>query len=266
MLRKFTNYNRHPSHGVDHDTYKGENDLVGRFRLYENVEHVSREDAVLNHLAMYAKDPLTKPELVDQMMKNISKQVDLGEVFRVKRSGKDADDFFWQFGKIHGLENIAFADPAEVAACSGNPVALQQLVNKAKYQVNTPKISSYDQLKDDASQALLNYRDVVDKLPLQPSDRKKLLAMPFAMAKRAELPIPRRGQSEYELFTELTGQDWHSDAQVRDDKEVKITEFDYENYLSPALLKNVETDSAEFKDLVKMLNYSTKTQYEGLQD
>jgi hypothetical protein len=31
---------------------------------------------------------------------------------------------FWTFGKIHGLENIAFADPAEVKATNGNPVKI----------------------------------------------------------------------------------------------------------------------------------------------
>ena len=92
---------------VNNDTYKGETDLVGRFRLYENNEHVSAEDKMLNYLAMYSDDPLTKPELVDQMMKNISKQCDLSKIFRVKRAGKDENDFFWTFGKIHGLENIS---------------------------------------------------------------------------------------------------------------------------------------------------------------
>lgn len=102
--------------GVDHDTYKGENDLVGRFRLFENNEIVSKEDSTLNYLSMYAKDPLTKPQLVEQMMKNIAKQVDLSEVFQVKRAGKDTNDFFYSFGKVHGLENIAFADAEEIAA------------------------------------------------------------------------------------------------------------------------------------------------------
>ena len=197
-------------------------------------------------------------------MKNISKQVDLGKVFQVKRSGKDTDDFFWQFGKIHGLENIAFADPAELAATEGNPIKLQRLLNKTQYQVNTPRVSSYDEMKDNASKALLNYRDEVDKMSLAPSDRKKLLTLPFAMSKRSELPEPRKGQSEYDLFKEFTGCDWNSDANIRDDKEFKITEFDYENYLSEGLLKNTDTDSESFKDLVKMLNFTTTTQYERL--
>ena len=39
------------------------------------------------------------------------KEFDLGKLFRVKRMGKDKEPWFWSFGKIHGLENIAFADP-----------------------------------------------------------------------------------------------------------------------------------------------------------
>jgi hypothetical protein len=31
---------------------------------------------------------------------------------------------FWSFGKIHGLENIAFADPKEVYETKGNPVKI----------------------------------------------------------------------------------------------------------------------------------------------
>ena len=76
------------------------------------------------------------------MIKNLSKQVDLADLYKVKRAGKDLDDFFWTFGKVHGLENIAFADPAELAATQGNPVALQALVNKV--EGSAPKISSYD--------------------------------------------------------------------------------------------------------------------------
>ena len=62
----------------------------------------------------------------------------------MKRSGKDLDDFYYNFGKVHGLENIAFVDPEELSKTNGNPVALQCLVNKVNYQVNTPKISSHD--------------------------------------------------------------------------------------------------------------------------
>ena len=53
---------------------------------------------------------------------------------------------------------------------------------------------------------------------------------------------------------------------VQHDLETKITEFDYENYLNPALLEGVDTTSDNFRDLVRGLNFLTKTKYEKLQE
>jgi hypothetical protein len=39
--------------------------------------------------------------------------------------GKDKDDLYWSFGKIHGLENIAFVDPQELNAAGGDPWKVQ---------------------------------------------------------------------------------------------------------------------------------------------
>ena len=47
---------------------------------------------------------------------------------------------------------------------------------------------------------------------LNASDRKKLLSLPFYMQKRQEVPLPQRGQPEFELFKQITGQDLHDDA------------------------------------------------------
>jgi len=99
-------------------------------------------------------------------------------------------------------------------------------------------------------------------MSLYPSDKKKMLALPFYLAKRKENPEPKRGQPEYELFKELTGKDWYWDVRIVTDPEQKITEFDYEKYLNPALLEGVDTSAPEFKDLVRTLNFVTKTQYE----
>lgn len=97
---------------------------------------------------MYDSDPLSKPELLEHMMKRITEQTDMSKVFQIKRQGKDKNPFFWQLGKIHGLENIAYCDPAEVAACAGNPVSLQKLVNKVTPET-IPGCSSYDQVQQD---------------------------------------------------------------------------------------------------------------------
>lgn len=140
---------------------------------------------------------------------------------------------------------------------------LQKLVNKVTPD-DIPGCSSYQELEDDIAQGLADYKKTVEDLPLYPSDRKKLLALPLYMTKRGENPEPRRGQFEWDLFKELTGSGWDDDANVKFDEEHKITEFDYEKYLNPELLKNIDTTTEDFKDFIKVLNYSTKTKYETL--
>lgn len=99
---------------------------------------------------------------------------------------------------------------------------------------------------------------------LNPSDRKKLLALPFYLSKRVQLPEPRKGQLEYRLFEELYGRPWHYDAGVEFDEEHKITEFDYEKYFDPKLLnRNPDlVQSDKFKKFIRALNLSAKTELE----
>jgi hypothetical protein len=46
------------------------------------------------------------------------------------------------------------------------------------------------------------------------------------------------------------------------DHEAKITEFNYEEFIHPELLKNMDTDSIEFKRMIKLMNLNSKTKYE----
>jgi hypothetical protein len=48
--------------------------------------------------------------MIDNLMINVLKEYDISKLFRVKRGGKDRDPLFWNFGKVHGIENIAFAN------------------------------------------------------------------------------------------------------------------------------------------------------------
>jgi len=83
-------------------------------------------------------------------------------------------------------------------------------------------------------------------MSLLPSDRKKLLALPFYMKKRAELPEPRLGQPEYQLFKEIYGKDWYDDIDVEHDLEHKITEFNYEKFINPQILRHIDTKDPQF--------------------
>jgi hypothetical protein len=63
-----------------------------------------------------------------------------------------------------------------------------------------------------------------------------MLALPFYMNKRKELPEPRKGQLEYQLFEDIFGMNWDEDVQLNIDPEVKITEFNYEEFIPAEIL------------------------------
>ena len=106
---------------------------------------------------------------------------------RIKRGGKDLNDIFWMFGKIHGLENIAFFTEEDFKSIA-DPVEFQRRINS----VQKPDFSgwTYDMWAAEMQKSLQGVRDAVDALPLEPSDRKRILAMPIYLAKRQELPEP----------------------------------------------------------------------------
>ena len=64
------------------------------------------------------------------------------------------------------------------------------------------------------------------------------------------------------LFEKMYGKKWHHYSGQVFDEEKKITEFDYEEYIHPGLLEGINTQSKDFKELIRMLNLSTKTEYE----
>lgn len=110
--------------GVNHSTYTSNQDVVSKFRLFETFDSPNPKGNIADYVSLYSTDPLTKTELIDNIALHALKEFDLGNMFKVKRRGKDKDPIFWSFGKIHGLENIAFADPLEVEATGGNPVRI----------------------------------------------------------------------------------------------------------------------------------------------
>lgn len=127
-----------------------------------------------------------------------------------------------------------------------------------------PKWDSYEHLVQETLVALDEYKACVDKFNMNPSDRKKLLSLPFFLSKRHTLPEPRRGQPEFDLFTKLTGSNWYDDAHTIVDEEFKITEFDYENYIHPDCIPPNAANDPEFKKLIRIFNLFTQTKHERL--
>lgn len=83
------------------------------------------------------------------------------------------------------------------------------------------------------------------------SDKKKLLSLPFFLTKRKELPEPKVGQKEWDLFAKMYGQLYNEYDDKEFDDEEKITEFNYEKFLPKYVLDNVDSKSDAFKQLVK---------------
>lgn len=59
---------------------------------------------------------------------------------------------------------------------------------------------------------------------------------------------------------------WYDDALIKEDTEEKITEFNYEKFIHPELLKGVDTKSSEFIEKIRLMNFLSKTKYERLQE
>jgi len=187
--------------------------------------------------------------------------------FKIKRMGKDKDDIFWSLGKIHGLENIALCDLDELKATKGDPIKIQALINKAHDAPRPQTPVSFEKALEAAHDSLDAYKAAIEDFggkgkELKTSDRKKLLALPFYLVKRQELPEPKKGQKEWDLFSDIFGKEWNTFTGVRFDPEEKITEFNYEKFIHKQILKNMDTTSDEFKNYIKMLNVTTRTQYE----
>ena len=102
----------------------------------------------------------------------------------------------------------------------------------------------------------------MDKIGLNTTDRKKMLALPFHLAKRQELPKPKRGQPEWALFEKIYGSKWDAFAGLDRDPEKKITEFDFEDFIPAELLKNVDTTTPEFRRMIRQMNLDSNTKFE----
>ena len=80
---------------------------------------------------------------------------------------------------------------------------IQKIIDRVEGNPST--VNSYEHLLEELQVALQEYREKVDEIDMNPSDKKKILSLPFFLAKRQQLPEPRRGQNEIDLFTALAG-------------------------------------------------------------
>mgnify|MGYP000923044030 CR=1 FL=1 len=137
----------------------------------------------------------------------------------------EKDDLIWMYGKIHGLENIAFLTDEQLEHIK-DPITLQRAINNVRRPDGVA--SSYEEVIERINTNLQKYKECVDKFGFYPSDRQKMLSQPFYLMKRVQPPEPKRGQWQWNFFKELYGKEWSHYDHLEIDLEKKITEFDFE--------------------------------------
>ena len=59
--------------GISHSIYTSSSDIVGKFRMFENMETPDARDAVASYLSVHSTEPLTRSEMLDHIaLKSLS--------------------------------------------------------------------------------------------------------------------------------------------------------------------------------------------------
>jgi hypothetical protein len=274
IFPKFHKYHWQPDGGIGEGIYLHNQDLIARFRFFENGGAEAQGDAQSDlkaYLDKYTSGPPTKAEMLNRIAEGQPiEESGLLDRYKIKRLGKDKDDVYWQLGKIHGIEYISWCTEEELQQTGGDPIKLQRLINRVMDENRLEHVSTFDQGLEKMQAALEEYKATLDSIAgsrsFVESDRKKLLALPFYLSKRVELPEPKKGQKEYQLFKELYGVAFDQYDDFEFDPEEKITEYNYEKFIDPEYLKSMDTSSEEFKLLIKRLNFGMRTTLEQHRD
>jgi hypothetical protein len=243
----------------DFERMSGSTDLLARFREVHESKDFSAQESILEYVTTCT--PATGSEIKRDLEKLTNAGLKKYEHKRIRRQGKDRDDIFWLMGKIHGLENIAFLTKEELNTIDGNPVKLQELVNNA--QPTGAVACSFNDRRDQLKSALAAYKQEVDKMSLTRSDRSKMLALPFFCARRTQGPEPKKGQWQWDLFTELSGgKSWNHYDDLEYDPEHKVNFNEYQKFFPAGLVEKMDSNNEEFKKQIRLMTLLSKTEYE----
>ena len=140
-----------PDGGIQEGVYLDNQDLISRFRFFDKSPAECQgnpKDELQAYLDKYTSGPMTKAEILNKIADGTPiEESGLLDRYQIKRFGKDANDLFWKFGKIHGLEYISHCTEDELRATEGDPIKLQRLINKVQDEKRGDNgIGSFDTL------------------------------------------------------------------------------------------------------------------------
>lgn len=102
--------------------YLANDELISKFRFFDGeTAYADAKSDIEDYLDVYQNGPISKADMLARLNDGRPIDAKLASKFRIQRKGKDADDLFWSFGKVHGLENIIFLDEEKAKAAIGDP-------------------------------------------------------------------------------------------------------------------------------------------------
>jgi len=224
---------------------------------YAEKFQIKKTDNITNWEDDLSLTPMEK--LYKEMQENTYKLKLENENLVFKRQSKDRDDTFYIAGKVRNLENIIFLSEEELAEID-TPVKLQIKLDSVD-TTNKFKNKSLAEIVDEYHKNIENYKLSVENLKKFRSDKDKLLGLPFLMRRLQQYPEPSPNTWQYDLFTELYGEEYLVMKGFLESQE-KINKYNYHKFLHPSVIAKFDTDSEEFDMYLRKLHYNSFTDKE----
>lgn len=245
-------YDKLSNHYLNWDDYESafswEKDYAARFRVHSDEELENWQKTL----------SLTPYERIrQQTILQLNKAGVEGEkVFR--RLSKDRNDFYYLYGKIRNLENIAYLSDEEIQKIT-SPVELQMKIDSIN--PTRPKQEDLNQVVEGFHKELENYKNKTENSKNFRSVKEKFLGLPFMMLRHRQHPEPAVGTWQYEAYQRLFNEEY--DANTSYETEEKINKYNYHQFLHPSVIAKYDTNSEEFEMFLRKLNFESKTRKEA---
>lgn len=134
--------------------------------------------------------------------------------------------------QVRNIENIIFVDKEQLGKCKTLlelQVLLDSVTPEIRPQTTNERIHSLQK-------SLYNFKLLVENMKIFPSEKERILGLPFQMHRHQQYPEPAYGTWQYKLFEELFGHPY-SYGKDEIDSEEKINKFNYHKFLHPAIIE-----------------------------
>lgn len=180
--------------------------------------------------------------------------------YEYKKFSRDRNPLSDQMSKIRNLENVIYLTEEQIKSVS-NPLELQILLDGVRPDKLNDQGKSLDNLVSETHEHFKNRKENVEATKYFESDKKKLLGLDFMVNRLRQLPEPEQGSWQDSIYEEIFGEPYYTDKglpQLID----KVSKYNYEKHLHPAIVGKYDTASEEFETFLKTEYFKNKSDYD----